>query len=174
MADGSRRKVDAPCHVLPYRSNLDSIEYVTRVTSGLPSNALRLSTAVDSVSPITMNGRGKVILRTVAGHTETYDRVILACHSRTASNILANGNSLTTEERVILKGFQWSQNEIVLHSDVKVGESATTVWWGCFMTFPRPCPATKMPGLPGTMSLAPNLHRKGNLHAPIAIDLRCE
>lgn len=52
---------------------------------------------------------------------EVYDHVILACHSDTALEILRAGNVTETEER-ILRSFQWSRNEVVLHSDVSVGD----------------------------------------------------
>jgi len=97
-----------------------SIEYVKRVTSRLPVGALRLSSPVESIKTISVNGKSKVILKTTTGHVEEYDHVILACHSGTSLKILENGGMVTPEERSILGGFKWTWNPTVLHSDISV------------------------------------------------------
>lgn len=68
-----------------------------------------------------VDGKRKVILRTVSGHIEEYDHVIMASHSGTTLKILENGGQATPEEKAILGGFQWTHNPTVLHSDTSVG-----------------------------------------------------
>ena len=70
-------------------------------------------TAVRSLSS------GKLELRTSTGELDTFDHVILACHSDTAVQILREGN-ITEDEETILGKFAWNKNEAVLHSDIQV------------------------------------------------------
>ena len=59
-------------------------------------------------------------MTTRSGEKVVYDHVILACHSDAALGILRAGGHVTPQEEKVLGGFQWSQNEAVLHSDVRV------------------------------------------------------
>jgi predicted NAD/FAD-binding protein len=93
---------------------------VNRVTSKLPKGALRLGSTVTAVSSKHIDGNPKVTIRTADGRTEEYDRVILACHSGTAVQLLSNSGQITPDEKLILGGFQWTQNRTVLHSDISV------------------------------------------------------
>ncbi|KIM22770.1 hypothetical protein M408DRAFT_28417 [Serendipita vermifera MAFF 305830] len=106
------------------------IEYVSRVTSKLPSGALRLGKPVVSVTTARSEEGAfpKVILRTADGQSEEYDRVVLACHSGTALQILENGGGATPEEKSILGGFGWTQNRIVLHSDISALPKHRSAW----------------------------------------------
>jgi predicted NAD/FAD-binding protein len=90
------------------------------VTSKLPKGALKLGSTVTAVSSEHIDGKTKVSIRTADGRTEEYDRVILACHSGTATQLLSNSGQITPDERSILGGFQWTQNSVVLHSDISV------------------------------------------------------
>lgn len=67
-------------------------------------------------------GGSPVVLTTADGKTETFDHVILACHSDTALGILRAGDSgATQDEERLLGAFKWNRNEAVLHSDTRVG-----------------------------------------------------
>ena len=61
----------------------------------------------------------KIQLVTADGNQEEYDHVILACHSDEALKILRAGG-ITEDEDRILGQIEWSKNEAVLHSDVRV------------------------------------------------------
>jgi predicted NAD/FAD-binding protein len=61
----------------------------------------------------------KIQLVTADGNQEVYDHVILACHSDEALKILRAGG-ITEDEDRILSQIEWSRNEVVLHSDVRV------------------------------------------------------
>ena len=61
----------------------------------------------------------KVVLSTPHGE-ETYDHVIMACHSDTTLKLLRAGGSATEQEERILGQFKWRINEAVLHWDKKV------------------------------------------------------
>ncbi|KAI0076337.1 FAD/NAD(P)-binding domain-containing protein [Panus rudis PR-1116 ss-1] len=101
--------------------------YVKQILSTLPQAQLHLSTPIDSIStsPSTSN---KIELKTASGNIETFDRVILACHSDTALSILKRGQGLTTEEERILGKFKWNRNEAVLHSDVNLMPKSRLAW----------------------------------------------
>jgi hypothetical protein len=124
VADSKRRQVSTRGSISNYiPSYYFSIEYVKKVTSRLPVGALRLSSPVESIKTISVDGKSKVILRTTTGHVEEYDHVILACHSGTSLKILENGGMVAPEEKSILSGFKWTWNPTVLHSDVSVSLS---------------------------------------------------
>jgi predicted NAD/FAD-binding protein len=97
------------------------------VTSKLPKGALRLGSTVTAVSSEHINGQSKVAIRTADGRTEEYDHVILACHSGTAIQLLSNSGQITPDEKAILGGFQWTQNRVVLHSDISVSTALPTL-----------------------------------------------
>ncbi|KIM25747.1 hypothetical protein M408DRAFT_330955 [Serendipita vermifera MAFF 305830] len=105
-----------------------SINYVNKVISKLPPGALRLSTPVHSVRNSTVDGKHKVLLRTVSGHVEEYDHVIMATHSGTTLRILENGEQATADEKAILGGFQWTNNPTVLHSDTSALPTRKKAW----------------------------------------------
>ena len=104
-----------------------SINYVNKIISRLPEGALRLSALVHSVANSIVDGKQKLTLRTVSGHVEEYDHVIMASHSGTTLRILENGGQTTLEERAILGGFKWTQNPTVLHSDVSASNQGSTL-----------------------------------------------
>ncbi|KAJ6622547.1 FAD/NAD(P)-binding domain-containing protein [Mycena sp. CBHHK59/15] len=99
--------------------------YVNRILEKLPAAQLHLSTPIKSVA--TEVGSSTVNLTTNEG-TESYDHVILACHSDTVLSILQAGEGITTDEKEILSMFQWNHNEAVLHSDVKLMPKSRLAW----------------------------------------------
>lgn len=128
MVNCKRRKVILSVEsFLASYLHLTSINYVNKVASKLPKGALRLSTPVHSVANSTVEGKHKVTLRTVSGHIEHYDHVIMATHSGTTLRILQNGGQATAEEKAILGGFQWTLNPTVLHSDTSVSSMPSSL-----------------------------------------------
>lgn len=106
--------------LIPY---YNSRVYVNQIISNLPKSQLHLSTPVTSVSahPQVGSSKSPVTLKTSDGRTETFDHIILACHSDTALELLRAGDSGTTvNEEQILGAFKWNRNEAVLHSDIEV------------------------------------------------------
>ncbi|TFK27617.1 amine oxidase [Coprinopsis marcescibilis] len=115
-----------------------SHRYVNQILSNLPENQLHLSTPVVKVVTHQQDESTKVVLTTEHGEEE-YDHVILACHSDTALEILEAGNS-TGEERRILGEFKWNQNEVILHSDVRMMPTNRSAWscWNYLTTTTGP------------------------------------
>ncbi len=99
-------------------TNYYSKVYVDKITSHIPGAHKRLSSPVVSVSS-TEDSSKSIELRTTDGAVETFDHVILACHSDTALRILKRGNCTEQEVRILSK-FGWNKNEAVLHSDPAV------------------------------------------------------
>ncbi|KAG6898399.1 hypothetical protein C0992_004110 [Termitomyces sp. T32_za158] len=97
--------------------------YVNQVLSKLDRSRLHISSPVESLTRLK---NSKILLKTTTGISETYDHVILACHSDDAIRILRkgegieDGQGITLEEEKILGAFQWNRNDVVLHSDVRL------------------------------------------------------
>lgn len=118
-----------------YGCALNSRTYVKKILSKLPASQLHLSTPIRAAKsiPISINGTGsgqthQVELTTASGETQTFDHVILACHTDTTVGILEAGGGTTAEEARILGSFGWNKNEAVLHCDERVR---------CFSLCPR-------------------------------------
>ena len=93
--------------------------YVESILSSLPHDQLHLSTPVKSISTNPAE-HSSVLLTTAGDETETYDFVVVACHSDTALEILNAGEGVTEKEKKILGRFRWNRNEAILHSDIRV------------------------------------------------------
>jgi predicted NAD/FAD-binding protein len=102
---------------LKFHLSLGSKKYVNTILSSLPENCLHLSTPVHAVRS---TESGRVLLTTMNGRTEEFDHVILATHADTTLSILQAGGGVSIDEERILGGFEWHQNEVVVHSDTKV------------------------------------------------------
>ncbi|KAI0042044.1 FAD/NAD(P)-binding domain-containing protein [Auriscalpium vulgare] len=104
-----------------------SKKYVDTVVSALPASQLHVSTPIKSVSP--SEHGGGVTLQTESGTIETFDHVIFACHSDQALRIINAGDrGATQDEQRILGGFEWSQNEVVLHYDEEFMPRSKLAW----------------------------------------------
>ena len=84
--------------------------YVTRLLAALPRGSVRAGHAVVDVRRDT----GGVTIRTDDGVTGRFDAVVLAAHADDALRAL--GDADATERRV-LGGFEYSSNQVVLHTD---------------------------------------------------------
>lgn len=90
--------------------------YVDSILSNFPKERLHLSSPVKALQSLPT---GQILLSIEGGSEDTFDHVILACHSDAALQILESGD-VTTEESRILRMFTWNKNEAVLHADTKV------------------------------------------------------
>ncbi len=91
----------------------------------MPRDQLHLSTPVQSLTNIGDATAPQIHLTTANGESETFDRVVFACHSDAALSILKAGGGLTGEEHQILSAFRWNENECVLHYDEEVSQVDT-------------------------------------------------
>ncbi|THU86832.1 FAD/NAD(P)-binding domain-containing protein [Dendrothele bispora CBS 962.96] len=76
-----------------------SKQYVDEILKKVPKGQVHLSTPVHSVTSLNSDdpARAKVLIKTASGTSETYDHVIMACHSDESLRILRAGG-LTQDE----------------------------------------------------------------------------
>jgi predicted NAD/FAD-binding protein len=67
----------------------------------------------------------KVVINTDARGEESYDQVILACHSDQALDLLADP---TFDEQRILSAIPYIANDVCLHMDIRLLPKATSAW----------------------------------------------
>ncbi len=82
---------------------------------------VRLSSPVEAVC---VHGPGRVEVRTEAG-TETYDSVVLACHSDQALRMIEDP---TASEREVLGAIRYQPNRVVLHTDPSLMPKRQAAW----------------------------------------------
>ncbi|MFD0979107.1 NAD(P)/FAD-dependent oxidoreductase [Tropicimonas aquimaris] len=90
-----------------------SVEYLRRLEAALLARGVTIRLNAPTVG-LTRSASGAT-LRTAGGHEDTFDEVILACHSDQALAIL--GNSATAQERANLGAIRYQTNRAVLHRD---------------------------------------------------------
>ncbi|QDV08045.1 hypothetical protein Poly30_35810 [Planctomycetes bacterium Poly30] len=87
-----------------------------------PLNArIRLASTVENVRA---DGVGKVEVTTSSG-TETFDRVVLACHSDQALRMIEEP---TNAEQEVLGAIRYQPNEVVLHTDPSLMPKRRAAW----------------------------------------------
>ena len=87
--------------------------YVDRIVATLPPGSMRIGSAVTAV---VRDGSG-VTIRTADGASSRFEAVVMATHADEALGLLADADPL---ERRALGGFEYSENEVVLHTDERV------------------------------------------------------
>ncbi len=100
-----------------------SKEYIDRLTANFKDKIKR----DEQVSHV-LRGKDSVTLTTIKdGNTNIYsfDQVIIATHGDEALKILQNPS---TEERDVLQGFKYSENETYLHTDARLMPKNKRVW----------------------------------------------
>jgi predicted NAD/FAD-binding protein len=97
-----------------------SRRYVERLIQPLRAHA-RLATKVTSVR----RSDGAVLVRDSSGHSDTFDKVVLACHGDEARALLEDGDE---RERALLDRFRYSRNEIWLHGDASLMPRRRAAW----------------------------------------------
>jgi predicted NAD/FAD-binding protein len=95
-------------------------QYVQKIAAGLTD--LRLGTPVLEVRR--NEAAGKVSVRTRRG-VETFDHVVLACHSDQSATLLADADDA---ERRLLAAARYQPNRAVLHTDPRLMPQLRKVW----------------------------------------------
>ena len=95
-------------------------QYVQKIAARLPD--VRVGTPVLAVSR--NEAAGKVSVRTARG-IETFDQVVLACHSDQSAALLADADET---ERQLLADARYQPNRAVLHTDARLMPRLRKVW----------------------------------------------
>jgi len=95
-------------------------QYVQKIAARLPD--VRIGTPVLAVSR--NEAAGKVSVRTARG-IETFDQVVLACHSDQSAALLADADET---ERQLLADARYQPNRAVLHTDARLMPRLRKVW----------------------------------------------
>ena len=95
-------------------------QYVQKIAARLPD--VRVGTPVLAVSR--NEAAGKVSVRTARG-IETFDQVVLACHSDQSAALLADADGT---ERQLLADARYQPNRAVLHTDARLMPRLRKVW----------------------------------------------
>lgn len=99
-----------------------SKRYVEALLAKLGTENLRLS---QKISAIKRDEQG-VTLHFANGDSEQFDKVVFACHSDQALALL--GGQATADEHAILGAIAYQQNEVVLHTDVRLLPERRAAW----------------------------------------------
>lgn len=122
---------------IPLLNIIHSKKYVQTIIDALPAHCLHLSTPVKAVKTLES---GKLLLTTADGKSEEYDHVIMATHTDVTMAILREGGGVTEAEEKIIGGFQWNNNEAVVHSDTSVSSRSIcrrNVFFDIFQLMPK-------------------------------------
>jgi predicted NAD/FAD-binding protein len=95
--------------------------YVERLVEALPAGAVRTGTPVTEVR---RDPRG-VTIRTAEGGRQRFDAVVMATHADDALRLLGDPDD---RERATLGGFEYSTNQVVLHTDDTILPGNPRAW----------------------------------------------
>lgn len=99
-----------------------SKRYVEALTAKLGADKVKLGQRITKVQ---RDDKG-VMLQFADGHTEHYDKLVLACHSDQALALL--GDTASEDERAVLGGIAYQKNEVVLHTDTRLLPKRQRAW----------------------------------------------
>ena len=98
-----------------------SMTYVERIVGALPAGSVRAGDPVTDV----VRGPTGVTIRTASGSAREFDAVVMAAHADDALRLLRDADP---RERTILGGFEYSTNQVVLHTDTGVLPRRPAAW----------------------------------------------
>lgn len=104
-----------------------SHNYVKRVLSKTSHEQIHRGHNSGHITKVTRDGEQWQI-RTAAGQSATYDKVVFACHANTALALLDDTLDEKDPRRPLLSSFQFSKNEAVLHSDERLMPVRRNAW----------------------------------------------
>jgi predicted NAD/FAD-binding protein len=109
--------------------------YLGPLTASYAGRIHRCTPIADVRRELDADGRVRVRLRTAAGDMQSYDRVVLACHSDQARALLGDP---TAREREVLAAFDYQRNIAVLHTDRRLLPRRRVAWasWNYHLTHP--------------------------------------
>jgi predicted NAD/FAD-binding protein len=98
-----------------------SMAYVDRLVAALPAGTVR---AGDPVVDVARGAQG-VTIRTNTGVVERFDAVVMATHADDALAVLHDADA---RERSALAAFEYSTNQVVLHTDTRLLPRRPNAW----------------------------------------------
>ncbi len=98
-----------------------SQEYVKRLIAALPDGTVRSNAAVASVR----RDEAGVAIVTTDGATARFDAVVMATHADDALTLLGDADA---RERRVLGAFEYSTNQVVLHTDASILPANRRAW----------------------------------------------
>lgn len=98
-----------------------SMTYVDRIVAALPRGSVRAGDPVVDVS----RHVGGVTVRTESGSATSFDAVVMATHADDALRLLRDAD---LRERSVLGDFEYSTNQVVLHTDRSVLPRRSRAW----------------------------------------------